>query len=312
MQPIGKKVQLTEQELLEAVEYFDLGKLISHELIKKGNINSNYLVISDKGKYIIRLYAFKTKEEIISERELLLFLSKNNFPCPVPTKIEYEKENKIISCFSYIEGKQLKKVGDKEIKEIGKLLARLHSLTDDYKMKYEREGEGLEVIKRYVKEKGEVILKSEFRKSSEFISFLNRELAKFRFPDSLPGGVAHADAKAENIIKNKDGGLSLIDFDNSYEDKFVIDIGSSIMWLCLEDNNIMESKMNRFLEAYEEIRKITKQEREYLIEAVLFNCLKQAFKYAYICLPNLKFAEDNAYNFLDIHKNINKKYDRKI
>lgn len=304
MQQIGKKDKLSKLEIAAAVNYFNLGKITSFSLIKQGNINSNYVIQTANGKFILRAYKFKTKLEILSELELLKFLSSKQFPCPLPIGSLFATNQKHICCFKFIAGEALKTVSEKNLKSIARLTARLHTLTKSYQPKYKREGEGLSVIKKYLKSKKSEILNSKFKNSQEFISFLEAELKRFNFPESLPRGAVHVDIKKENIIRGADKKLHLIDFDNFYEDFLVIDIGSTIMWLCTDNEKLNWKKVKIFLQEYGSLRKLSSLEKKYLLDAIKFNCLKQAFKYAYICLPRLKFAEEWAYYFVRLYKNI--------
>ena len=60
--------------------------------------------------------------------------------------------------------------------------------------------------------------------------------------------------------------------------------------------------MSDFIKAYSEVRPLTAQELDFLTAAVAFNMLKQAFKYAYICLPKKEFAQKKAYSFIEMYK----------
>ncbi|HBB36753.1 MAG: Homoserine kinase [Candidatus Moranbacteria bacterium GW2011_GWC1_45_18] len=308
MEQVGKKDKLLKSEITAAAVFFQLGTVFSYSLIGRGNINSNYILLTNSGKYLLRAYKFKTEKEIISELGLLNYLSRKGFPCPIPVGNIYKTKKKNICCFKYIEGRELKKVTDKKLREIANLMANLHILTRNYHLKNKREGEGLAVIKRYLKNKKGVILKSKFRNSQKFIDFLESEIKKLHFDSNLPSGAIHVDVKAENVILGKDGRLSFIDFDNFYLDSFITDIANAIMWLCVnkDQKKLDRRKAKIFLTEYGAIRKLTKKEIANLHENYKFYCLKGAFKYAYICLPRLKFAERWAYYFVELYKNISK------
>lgn len=304
MKQVSYRDKLSEQELSKLSGLFNLGETKQYSFIEKGNINSNYILITDRGKFVLRVYKFKSVKEAGSELELLKYLSQKNFPCPVPRGSVEKINNKPVSCFEFIEGDILFKCRDEELVEAGKLLAELHLLTENYKPIYKREGEGVSVIRYYLENKKSEILNSGFKDSPKFISFVKSELEKISFKRDLPSGCVHADMKPENMIRGSDGSLYLIDFDNWYIDAFVVDIGSTVMWLCAQNGAISGEKTDIFLKAYERRRKLSENEIVSIKEALLFNCLKQAFKYAYICLPNLEFAEESAYYFLNLYKNI--------
>ena len=59
--------KLSEIELKEFFSKYSLGKLLKHEEIKEGIVNTNYFNLASKGKYILTLY-----EKRIDEKKLLL------------------------------------------------------------------------------------------------------------------------------------------------------------------------------------------------------------------------------------------------
>jgi Ser/Thr protein kinase RdoA (MazF antagonist) len=242
----------------------------------------------------------------LCELELLNFLSKKNFPCPRPVGPILKIVNKYVCCFEFIEGREPSRITDVVLKRAGELMARFHKLTEKFNTGYKREGEGLEVIKKYIKNKKRIILASRFKDAGNFITYLETEISKILFSKNLPFGVVHIDVKKENLIAGRDEKLYFIDFDNFYFDSLVMDIANAVMWLCERGEKLDVRKAKIFLRAYDKIRKITALERENLKEAMKLYCLKGMFKYAYICLPRLKFAEKWAYHFVRTYKNISK------
>jgi Ser/Thr protein kinase RdoA (MazF antagonist) len=301
MRQISEKPKLSKDDFLRICYDLGLGNLKKTSSFNKGNINSNYLLQTSKGKFAVRCYNFKSEKEIIMELELLGFLYKKRFFSPKPVSKKVLKiGTKKVCCFGFVEGKYPRNdLG--VIKEVAKLTAKLHNLTTHYKKPFQREGESLETIKRYIKWQGHAIANSKFRDGLKFIQFIDTELQNIRFSHMLQRGIVHVDIKRENILQNKKK-MTLLDFDNSYSDFIVVDIGSTIMWWCFDNGRLNEKKVKVFLEEYDKIRIISDLEKSFIAEAIRFNLLKQAFKYAYICLPKLKFAEKNAYYFLECYK----------
>ena len=91
-----------------------------------------------------------------------------------------------------------------------------------------------------------------------------------RPPKILPKGPIHVDIKPENELF-VDGILTgVVDFGNFYIDTLMIDVGKTIMWNCGKGKSIDRTLMAELLRGYEEKRKFTKQERDYLPSAILF------------------------------------------
>ena len=77
--------KLSEAELKEFFSKYDLGKLLNYKGIKEGIENTNYFIVTEKGKYILTLY-----EKRVDKKDLPFFISlmKNlfdkNFLSPEP------------------------------------------------------------------------------------------------------------------------------------------------------------------------------------------------------------------------------------
>lgn len=304
-QHIEPKLTVPEEELADLCKYFEVGKLMKFFRIKQGNINTNYYVRTSHGEYVMRFYTFKQPEEIEAEHEILDYLYNKGFPTPRPVEkgdktYDFYKD-KPVCCFSYVQGHHLKKIKTTNIKEVARVTAKLHNLTEGFETKKKLEGEGLEVVKETVKKKRNLMVKSDFKDAERFMNFLERELEKIHFPDNLPRGVVHVDIKNENTLFNHKF-ETLLDFDNCYFDSFIIDIGSSIMWWCTDKNRINAKKAKLFLKEYGKHMLLSEEELAYLLESLKFNMLKQAFKYAYIMLPHREFAEKKAYEFKRLYE----------
>ncbi|MFH0829247.1 MAG: phosphotransferase [Candidatus Kerfeldbacteria bacterium] len=302
MQQIARKATLTTKQLETALASFRLGKCKKITYLRTGVINANYVVSTDRGRFIVRSYTFKARSEVESEVFLLTALRRKGFPCPEPVGSVVTIGGNPVCCFRYIEGRTMQHVTRGSSRRIAKLLARMHLLTEDMRLPFRREGEGVAVIRRYVKTKKRFILKSRFKGRAAFIRFLERELAGIRIPAGLPRGVIHADVKSENIVGPRRH-LSFIDFDNAYVDAFVIDIGYAISWLCLNTESLDVRKVREFVKAYELVRRLAPEERSALPTVIRFVLLKHAFKYAYVFLRRLRFAERKAYHFIQMYHN---------
>ena len=106
--------KLDKEKISSILSNYKLGNIKKFEGIKEGIENTNYLIETEKGKYILTIYEKRVnKDDLPFFSELMLGLSKKNFICPRPIP---NKENKYISDFenkkfmivSYLEGKSKK------------------------------------------------------------------------------------------------------------------------------------------------------------------------------------------------------------
>ena len=79
--------EVTDEELRAFLETYDVGSLMSYRGIAEGVENSNFMLHTDKGAYILTLY-----EKRVAEDELPFFLGLMNhlasrgIECPTPVR----------------------------------------------------------------------------------------------------------------------------------------------------------------------------------------------------------------------------------
>ena len=80
-------------EMEEIAALYGLGSVIGYEGITKGIMNSNYLVKTEKGKYIFRILEMERDiEEEKKELKYLEYLGENGIPCPgVVLKLKWKR-----------------------------------------------------------------------------------------------------------------------------------------------------------------------------------------------------------------------------
>ena len=60
------------------------GRISDASAIPQGSVNSNYLIETAKGRFLLRVDEVKSESEVKREIDLLAFLRKHSFPCPHP------------------------------------------------------------------------------------------------------------------------------------------------------------------------------------------------------------------------------------
>src|SRR5271155_4211644 len=102
--------ELSKSFVEELGEDYNLGRLNALGGITEGSVNSNYLLESAKGKFLLRVDEIKSESEVRREIDLLTFLRKHSFPCPHPLqdrmgRFYREYETKCVSLYKYNEGR---------------------------------------------------------------------------------------------------------------------------------------------------------------------------------------------------------------
>ncbi len=261
--------KLDREQISNILLNYKLGKLKKFDGIKEGIENTNYFVETEKGKYILTIYEKRVKsEDLPFFSKLMLELSKKNFICPKPIlnkKDSYisnlnEKEFMIVS---FLEGKSKHNLSPSECKIIGNETARFHQITKGFSFKREN---SLSVkswrrIFTQVKDKCNKI-HPDLPKLIE-ANLINIEK---EWPKSLPTGIIHADLFTDNIFFKNNKFSGFIDFYFSCNDFYAFEIAICFNALCFDgikqNLSFNATKAKKFMEGYNEVRKISNEERK--------------------------------------------------
>ncbi len=214
-----EKVNLKEEDFKEILLNYNLGKLKSFQIIKNGTVQTNYLVVTDKGKFVLRLYSFRKIESIKFEINLINYILKRKFPTAFPVK---GKNNKYINFykdgpyvfFEFIKGEHIENPTIIQKNLLIKKVAELGNITKNYKPIYRRFrwNYNPEFCRNLAKGKAD---ETDSKNAKEKYEWMAGELEKLNLPPNLPKGVCHCDFHYSNIFFDDDRFVALIDFDDA-------------------------------------------------------------------------------------------------
>ncbi len=261
--------KLDKEKINSILSNYNLGDIKKFEGIKEGIENTNYSLETEKGKYILTIYEKRVdKDDLPFFSKLMLELSKKNFICPKPIP---SKENKYISDFdnkkfmivSYLEGKSKKNLSPLNCKMVGRESARLHEITKNFNFKRQNDLsiKSWRKIFDQVKDKCGKI-------HSDLPKLIEGNLIDIEkdWPSNLPNGIIHADLFNDNIFFKKNEFSGFIDFYFSCNDFYAFEIAICFNALCFEgvkeNLSFNVTKAKKFMEGYNEIRKISDEEKK--------------------------------------------------
>ena len=132
--------ELSKPFLKEIAEDYTLGRVVGATGIAQGSVNTNYLLETAKGKFLLRIDEVKSENELKREIDLLSFLRKHGFPCPHPIQDRIGRQHrnfnsKCVSLYKYHEGRviQTPKLRFSQLETIGHALGELHVIGKAYK-----------------------------------------------------------------------------------------------------------------------------------------------------------------------------------
>jgi homoserine kinase type II len=268
---------LTEKEIANFGELFNLGSVKVFHPLKGGSTNSNFLLITEKGKYVLTICEDKTFEQIQPLIALLQHLEAHNFHTSKVLKsingeFLLESDNKPVYLKSYIEGFVPRKLSLTSLERLGKLIAKLHkiqvlgSIPDVYPF-------GLNYFP-------EVTTSSS---SHPYIDWLKQksQFLEENLPNDLPRGLVHGDIFTDNLVEAH-GQIVLIDFEDVSHSPFIFDIGMALTGVCSEKNSISLRKAKALIKGYQQGRKFNRMEK---------NCIKLFTIYAATAISAWRFQQ---------------------
>ena len=77
--------KLDKEKVVSIISNYNLGNMKNYEGIKEGIENTNYLVETEKGKYILTIYEKRVnKDDLPFFSKLMVELNNKDFICPKP------------------------------------------------------------------------------------------------------------------------------------------------------------------------------------------------------------------------------------
>ncbi|WP_256006734.1 phosphotransferase enzyme family protein [Pedobacter deserti] len=268
---------LSSQALAQfIVEKYQLPAVVCKLLVR--GVGDTYLVMSDKRKFIMRVYrsSHRTLPQIKEEINLLLALHSAQVPVSYPiacgskayvlsvNAIEGERH---LVLFSYAPGQSVRILNDNQLRNLGREMARFHNVSakfvpDGSRWKLDINTTCLEPLKRI-----RPALSDDLENYSWLENTVKRVEKKFSTIDSasFAKGYCHFDFLPKNFHFENDA-VTFFDFDFMGYGWLVNDIMSFWQHLCLETytarttREAADQAYGRFLDAYRQTRAISEAE----------------------------------------------------
>jgi homoserine kinase type II len=259
--------EVPDDAMADFLAGYDLGRLMSCKGIAEGVENSNFLIGTERGNFILTLYEKRVaKADLPFFLGLMEHLSANGLNCPLPVRDRAgrmlgELCGRPAAIVTFLDGVAVKRPSVPHCESVGGAMARLHLAGRGFAM---RRQNALSV-------KGWRPLFKSFEADADRISpGLGAEIAgeldflEKSWPARLPAGVIHADLFPDNVFF-LDGEVSgLIDFYFACNDLFAYDISIMLNAWCFEGNSFNVTKARALLKGYGRERAITPAEMKAL------------------------------------------------
>ena len=260
--------EVSDEELEEFLSQYDLGGLVSFKGIAEGVENSNYLLGTGTGTYILTLYEKRVhRDDLPYFLGLMEHLAGQGIACPTPIRGSdgralRELCSRPAAIISFLEGVWPRRVQPRHCALLGDTMARMHLAGASFGG--ERANalsiEGWRRLFRQVEARADEV-------RPDLAAEIAGELAHLEahWPRDLPAGIIHADLFPDNVFFLADKLSGLIDFYFACNDFFAYDLAICLNAWCFEtDRSFNITKARQMLSAYREVRPFSDTELEAL------------------------------------------------
>jgi homoserine kinase type II len=256
-------------ELAEFLEAYDIGELLSYKGIAEGVENSNFLLHTTSGYFILTLYEKRVaKNELPFFLGLMTHLASRGIICPEPLRNKSGEALSMLAgrpavIINFLEGIWPRKPNAAHCAGVGQVLAKMHLAGRDFPM---TRANALSVS-------GWRPLFDQAASRADELQhglrgFIGAELDHLEgnvWPKDLPQGVIHADLFPDNVFFLGEQMSGIIDFTFACTDMLAYDVAICLNAWCFEsDCSFNVTKARAFLNAYGRERQLSGAEQDAL------------------------------------------------
>ena len=260
--------EVSDEDLRAFLRQYELGEVTSFKGIAEGVENSNYLLRTTEGSFILTLYEKRVRREDLPYFVgLMEHLARQGIDCPVPIRGRdgtalRELCGRPAAIVSFLDGLWPRRVRPEHCRLLGEAMAHMHIAGGSFGM---RRGNDLSMPG------WRPLFESCAARAQEvqdgLAEALERELGflEGEWPEDLPAGVIHADLFPDNVFFLGGRLSGIIDFYFACNDFFAYDLATCLNAWCFEpDDSFNVTKARLLLQSYRQVRRFSQAELEAL------------------------------------------------
>ncbi len=256
--------EVTDEDLAEFLATYDLGAVLACKGIAEGVENSNYLLHTEAGYFILTLYEKRVREsDLPFFLGLMEHLAARGINCPQPVKNRNglalgRLVDRPAVIVTFLDGMSVKRPDPKHCAMVGESLSLLHRAGTGFEIQRPNalSIEGWSPLFRASEARADEVLPGLAVTIAEELAWLQA-----RWPRDLPKGIIHADLFPDNVFFLTGKLSGLIDFYFACNDTLVYDIAICLNAWCFEQNASFNiTKGMALINGYERVRKLTDAE----------------------------------------------------
>ena len=255
---------VTDEELQQFLAGYRIGGLLSYKGIAEGVENSNFLLHTTNGFFILTLYEKRVAaDELPFFLNLIEHLAARGLTCPQPVRNRGGEAlgrlaNRPAAIVTFLDGMWIRRPRAVHCEAVGEALAKLHRAGADFTMTRRNalSVAGWRPLLNAAGMRADTVQKG-------LTTAIAGELARLEqdWPQDLPRGVIHADLFPDNVFFLGDRLSGLIDFYFACTDAFAYDIAICLNAWCFEpDQSYNITKGRALLNGYRRVRALSEPE----------------------------------------------------
>lgn len=257
---------IPEGELGAFLKEYPVGNLLSYKGIAEGTENSNFLLHTSTGAFILTLYEKRVdRSDLPFFLGLMEHLARKGISCPLPVHrrdgaLMGELAGRPAALITFLEGMWMRRPTVTHCREVGRALAAMHLAGADFPL--ERPNalaiDGWRKLWDGARPRADEVEKGLVREVDADFEVLARD-----WPSSLPAGVIHADLFPDNVFFLGEKLSGLIDFYFACNDFYAYDVATCINAWCFEkDHSFNLTKGTALLAGYQSVRPLSDVEKQ--------------------------------------------------
>ena len=260
--------EVSAEALAVFLEGYDIGLAHSLKGIAEGVENSNYLLTTERGTFLLTLY-----EKRVDEGDLPFFLglmehlAKRGVNCPQPVRARNGEAigrlaGRAAAVVTFLDGLSVRRPNAAHCGEVGEALARMHQAGADFAL---RRANALTMpawagLFAAARARADEVAPGLAQETEAQLAFLQKA-----WPSGLPSGVIHADLFPDNVFFFADRLSGVIDFYFACNDFLAYDLAIGLNAWAFEENGEFNNARGRAMfEGYSAVRPLEPAEVEAL------------------------------------------------
>lgn len=256
---------ITDAELAELLADFDIGQATAFKGIAEGVENSNFLLETETGRFILTVYEKRVREDDLPFfLGLMETLAGHGYPCPTPVAdrrgvVLKRVRGKPCALVSFLPGLSVRRPSVAHCREAGAGLAGLHLAAEGFELRRANSLGQEDWAGMFVG----LAADADALKPG-LATVIEADLAALAaaWPLKLPRGVIHADYFPDNVFFRGAAFAGTIDFYFACNDVLAYDLAIALNAWCFEADGSFNVTAGRAMVAgYESLRPLSDAER---------------------------------------------------